>query len=344
MVIDRVALAHSTFNRACLAGLLAWTASSAALAADAPLIASGSASITGFQYELVNLAATPGGPAPWINFDTDSGATYGSLLAFGTVPVSAQNVPLGEYEQWDGVMPTTALKGISSDGLAQAQASPTSMSVTASLPANLNFGDLPSIIQIEATAAGGSEDGRNWGYSVMGANGAVLDYEGGPNPDFNFTLSAHTALVLRGHASAAMSFNPEVSPWPVASIGAVVQARASMSLSFAEAMKPLPESYPDQQSFVKALTDAYGYVTDGVAFDWTVDGTGTHGPASKDIVLTLTNDSDHEVTGTMNLTTQMLLNLTADPNAPVPEPGAPLMVSLGLVVVWASRRRTPASA
>jgi len=61
-------------------------------------------------------------------------------------------------------------------------------------------------------------------------------------------------------------------------------------------------------------------------------------------VLTLTNDSDKEATGAMYLQTRVMFVMAADPKAPVPEPGAPLMVGLGLAVVLAWRWRVPASA
>jgi len=355
MAIDRIAFAHSTFNRACLVGLLAWQASSAALAAESPLIASGSASITGFQYELVNLATTPGSPAPWIKFPSDlESSSYGVMFVAGdNGPVSEEAINVGGYQQWGGVMPTTALIGFSDNGLAQGQVSPTSMSAAASLPANVDYGAgpySPGGVVLGASLYGGTADPRSRAPSLSGPNGEVMAYAGEPSPYFDFTLSAHTALVLRGHASADMSFNPEVSPWPIdmengpTSHGPLVQVGASMSLSFSDPMKPLAESYPDQQTFEQALNDAYGYVSDGVAFDWTLDGTGTHGPTSKDIVLTLTNDSDKEATGAMYLQTRVMFVMAADPKAPVPEPGAPLMVGLGLAVVLAWRRRVPASA
>jgi hypothetical protein len=356
MVIDRIAFAHSTFNRACLAGLLAWTASSAALAADEPLIGSSTASITGLQFQVIDLNPAAGN-APWVKFASDLNLShsYVTVSSNGSQPDGL--VGDGSWQYWGSILPTSVVSEKSPDGLSFAQATPTSLSVAANLPATRPVGNTPynkAGLDAFAIANAGMESSilYSGASTTIDSQGRVLV----SNPDgvssglnIAFTLSAHSSLVLRGHASASYSFNPEVSPWPVdlASYDngerSYLSSTVLISAGNTHPQIPLDSIYANHAEYSDALVKSFAYVEDSISVNWSPDDPKPADEMTKDMVVTFTNDSDVDVEGTFQvMAVAAVLILGATPEAPVPEPGAPLMVGLGLAVVLAWRRRTSA--
>jgi hypothetical protein len=356
MVIDRIAFAHSTFTRACLVGLLAWQASSAALAADEPLIGSSTASITGLQFQVIDLNPAAGN-TPWVKFASDLNLShsYVTVSSNGSQPDGL--VGDGSWQYWAGTLPTSMVSEKSSDGLAFAQATPTSLSASSSLPATWPVGNIPYTqagLAASAIASAGMESSILYSGSstTIDSQGRVLV----SNPDgvasgsgIGFTLSAHTSLVLRGHATVAYSFNPELSPWPIDlslhDNGAMdlLVSLVSISAGSTHPQKSLDSIYDNQTEYSDALVKSFGYADDGISVNWNPEDPKLTDSLTKDMVVTFTNDSDVDVEGTFMVTALANLRLSAAAApSPVPEPGTPFMVGLGLAVVLAWRRRTSA--
>ncbi|RTL30333.1 MAG: PEP-CTERM sorting domain-containing protein [Burkholderiales bacterium] len=189
-------------QRLALSALLLSLASSVH-AADVPSPVTGSASITGLSYHLVNLDPSDG-ITPWIQFQSGTYVGLGSLVNTGYdyLPIGSGSSATTDAHTTNGdIFTAPGANYVSGSGEVNASYGPAGTSVTVRVNADQysNLGGVgafdPSHAIYNSTLLGAS--GMAYGSSFSPLLGVNL-----PNPmgttDTSFTLSPHTLLVIDG--------------------------------------------------------------------------------------------------------------------------------------------------
>lgn len=348
--------ARSVFLHSVLS-LTAWGACTGAWANASPLLATGSASFSDFSYQLNSLAPTSG-TTPWIIFGAppQSGWQQGVMETFGQVNPNMNTMegyaPNADYVRYDGLLPPTAINTASKDGMAIGSASPAAISVGIRVNADALNGMLPtadgtgnSFLTVTSHIYTGSASANNYvedvSYLPGGGVGLVL---GSPAAtSYDFTLSPHTELVLRGRLATSLEIHPELLPESItSSANNQFQPNAAVSLGFAEPQYPLQTQYDSyaayaadaKRSFGQSLQGSYGYWS-------TAPGYLNKQSDEQFVTFRLVNDSDQAKTGALAIQVSAVLNLTQLPASAVPEPERYALMGIGLLgMFWVRRRQS----
>lgn len=333
-------IAHAATCVALISSLAPTTASAA-------LLASGAASLTDVHYELINLAPQST-PAPWISFNTSAANPLtGRLDATGQSDVPDAAV----QSSWSGFLPSQAMAVTSTDGYTSAQATPTGLATSFAVDGGALSKATPmedgsgrsrfEVFSQASTGRGIPSLPYVWDQSTDHVSAITPDTSWQP---FDFTLSAHTEIVVHGHASAALSIQPEQGAWDVRNIGGDVQdepligSGVQMALMLANPDFVMQPVYSSRQAFYADMNKSYSIVYDGVSADWTFDDPTSMGPQDRDLVLTLRNDSDKTAQGTL-LLTGMSQFAAIQTGSTVPEPGTWALMGLGLLMLVGLRKQ-----
>lgn len=310
--------------------------------ANTAMLASGSASLTGIRYELIDLRPDDG-QAPWIRFGNANGEPISGLIdATGL----SHDPDAARQADWQGLLPTGSQSVSSADGYTGAQASATSLSTSfkvdgAVLEQLVPMGDGSARVEVFSQARAGTGI-PSLSYVVDETTGIVsaVDGDTGWQP-FDFTLSPHTAIVVHAQGSASLTLNPQAGAWDILDsggntaheplIGSGVQI-ALMLIRPDVTMKPVYES---TDAFYADMDRAYQLSFDGVSANWTPDDMASMTPSSRDLMIMLNNDAGLQAHGTLLMTGMSQFAVTRA----VPEPGTWALMGLGLGALVVCQRQ-----
>ncbi|MBI3380434.1 MAG: PEP-CTERM sorting domain-containing protein [Aquabacterium sp.] len=317
-------------------------------------LASGSASLSNVAFKLESLAPQPGG-ATWIQFGQPVGDTVyeqqGWAYTTGQVLREADTgnavTPYWQDTYFNAPLPGQVSNLAATDGTGTVSVGPNGLSATTRVGADALSkattwnGASSKVYEVYSTASSGSylyDHPMDTNYET----GAITLQPWSPMQPVQFTLSAHTRLVLEGDAAVQASLAAGMMvPWddPNSAYNPTVSAFAQLSIGRGVASRPLIGSYASWSDYVADMQDAYAWTGDSVGVYNSMDP-ATLDPQSRHLSVALVNDSDTEMTGVflMNVGAGAYFQQPLDVPA-IPEPSTYLLMGLGLVgLVW--RRRT----
>jgi hypothetical protein len=333
----------SPLHRACLLAI----GLSAMGAAHAAPLASGSATLSDIRYELIDLRPDDG-VTPWIRFGgPDATPLTGRLDAAGQTDLS----DVGRQASWEGLLPTQAVSVSSSDGLSHANATANSLGTSFQVGSD--------ILQRVPTVDDGSGRGRlevfsqvstgngiaSLAYGVDDETGQVsaVDGQTGWQP-YDFTLSPHTAIVVRANASASLTLDAAAGAWDIRNPGGpsdeepMIGSGVQIALMLVKPDFQMQQSYGSTDAFYADMDQAFELTFDGLSADWTADAIATMTPSSRDLMLSLDNVSDKATQGSLTMTGMSQFAVWR-PAPAVPEPGTWALMGLGFAALsWRARR------
>lgn len=285
----------------------------------------GSASLTGLSYQLIDLDPNDG-IAPSITFKSDQGNMFATGLRRMVDTNNQQPSFVGnQYPASDWLMPSGPVHISSTDGLSWASSGPDS------LRAGVSVG-IQDVQDLPAAFDGSTQRALEvWGDASAGTS-LQLPYDDDghlPDPSYaTFVLSAHTALVISGHARAATSVDVANLPWALPSNDETQTPSffsAAAGIGGAFALTPAL-SYSDAQ-----FQDAY------ISAQWT-PGSDAAASSERDLSITLRNLQDAAAPGVVLLSAYSILTV-ATPAVPEASTAAQLLLGLGALLALARRQR-----
>jgi len=319
---------------------------SSAQAADDPLVAQASVTLSGLSFQLIDL--TPGdGIAPSLSFQTQ-GIIDSSNMVYAET--SDSWLPAGPTYS-NSLLPSTPLNYVSADSLSSITSTGNSITLQSNLPLSQV---LPALTSPDGTGIG---DYVNHGLMTGTDLNLGNPFEGTYQ---SFTLGAGTGLVLRGTLSNYTSVDRTAVQsaleangydWWSLSIGGNNAGIFQMAEQFTD---NYPNGYLMKQGNVVELVDDHFVTYDSTYYD---DGISQSHSASSEFEFTVVNFGDSDLTGmvALNLMTNSDLNLNAtrysiippaigvpeDLYIPaIPEPSTYALMGLGLVgIATVARRR-----
>lgn len=322
-----------------------------AQAATDPLLASGSASLSGFGYSVTSLAPASG-QTPWVEFGTGTSAFPGVLESVGQGYFDAVGggyiVPHLDVLNYSGVLPAAPLGAASKDGTASSQGTPDSLSASIQVPASA-LGNLHAVrndanelgLNVSSRAIAGTFIGSDYIESMTYLPDGGMDLTLG-NPaatSYDFVLSPHTSLAIHGLLSASVQVDTAAMPSNLIESATFLQSLVSMDLHFVEPLAPLQPHYDSFDGYIEDYNRVFGLTSRYVVTNWQLYSQTLSTPYTSSnqemTTLTLVNDTDLARKGALRLYASSTLHLAAA----VPEPAAGALMGLGLIgLAWARRR------
>jgi hypothetical protein len=345
--------AMKTLNplRCAVWGALAMAQMTAHAATSSELF-SGSATMGGLTYQLIDLTPDDG-QSPWIQFTSGSnvgGRGYllpdGHLDGRNASPGSLGTYPTGNEMSYGGQFPASPVGIQSGDGLATASA--TSSSLTVGVHANANdwgsyrYQDNSSRIRMDVNSqanTGSDLATANWAPQVSRdpVTGKLVITTRLPSeePSYNYTVSANTRLVVSGTWSFQSSLNAQNLAALPGSATAQVSAFTYMTASWTHALVDLNGTSWDSWAELDAAVAAANPVGGANASAFLPNG----GLIDQTLSVTLDNTSATAQQGYLYLNEGIFGSVYGVQPGAVPEPGTYALMGLGLLAMSLVRRR-----
>lgn len=347
MKVDCFAPVRSALVLACV------MSSMAAQAQSTGDLATGSVSLSNIAFKLESLAPQPGA-STWIQFGQSLGDTVyeqqGWAYTSGQVLREAETgnpvTPYWQDAYFNAPLPSQAINLASTDGTGTVSVGPNGLSSTIRVGADALSkattwdGAGNKVFEVQNRAASGATL-YDHPMSINYETGAITLQPWSPMQSVQFTLSAHTRLVLEGDAAAQASLAAGMMvPWdePNSAYNPSVSAFAQLGIGRGTLSRPLADSYASWFDYVADMQDAYAWTWDGVGVHNTMDP-ATLDPVSRHLSVALVNDSDTEMTGLFYMSVSTSASLLQPLDVPaIPEPSTYMLMGLGLVGLVLRRR------
>lgn len=312
----------------------------------------GSASLSNLSFQVVDLAPQSG-QTPWIQFGTTD--PFGEVVrepgwayVTGLLSRDAMGLPVssgGSDAFFEGPLPSQSFLLTASDGSGSVGVGPSGFTSTIRLGANALDQAIVvpdaghKAIEANNLATFGPPSLSPPGMSFDGVTGQVTLYDTeGPRQIGNFSLSAHTQLVVEADVTAEINQGTDAPflPWahPGSGLDLYGASGGMIGLARTTPLHPFADSYASYGEFELALNAIYEWQQDSVVIELNEDPS-LMAPTTRRLKVTLTNNGDEAMDGLffMGLGTTAVLTQSM-----VPEPGTYMLMGLGLVGIFWRRR------